>query len=132
MCNRFSLIWCQELYHHHPPTTGNSTLNILNISAVTGPILTNFFGPNFLGLKIFVDQNVLGQNFFGPKFFFSKNFFSGPKILLGLKVLRPKILLIPKKIQTQIFFFNPNLFSPKIFLDSKFFWTQNFFGPKNF
>ena len=39
-------------------------VHISNISAVTGPILTKLFGPNFFGVIIFVDQNVLGQNFF--------------------------------------------------------------------
>ena len=40
-----------------------------NISAVTGPTLTKISGHNILGVKIFVDQNVLGQNFFEPNFF---------------------------------------------------------------
>ena len=39
-------------------------VNVSNISAVTGPILTKLFGPNVFGVIIFVDQNVLGQNFF--------------------------------------------------------------------
>ena len=39
-------------------------VQISNISAVTGPILTKLFGPNLCGVIIFVDQNVLGQNFF--------------------------------------------------------------------
>ena len=42
-------------------------VQISSISAVTGPILTKFFEPNFLWVKIFVDQYVLGQNFFGSK-----------------------------------------------------------------
>ena len=37
-------------------------VHISNISAVTGLILTKLFGPDFFGVKIFVDQNVLGQN----------------------------------------------------------------------
>ena len=39
-------------------------VHISNISAVTGPILIKLFGPNFFGVIIFVDQNVLGQNIF--------------------------------------------------------------------
>ena len=61
-------------------------VHISNISAVTGPILIKLFEPNFLGVIIFVDKNVLGQNF------------TWHKILLGPKVFRPEILLDPKKI----------------------------------
>ena len=39
-------------------------VQISNISAVTGPILTKLCGPNLCGVIIFVDQNFLGQNFF--------------------------------------------------------------------
>ena len=39
-------------------------VQITNISAVTGLILTKPFGPNFFGVIIFLDQNVFGQNFF--------------------------------------------------------------------
>ena len=39
-------------------------VQISNISAVTGPILTKLFEPNLCGVLNFVDQNVLLQNFF--------------------------------------------------------------------
>ena len=35
--------------------------HISNISAVIGPILTKLFGPNFFGIIIFVEQNVVAQ-----------------------------------------------------------------------
>ena len=44
-------------------------VHISNISAVIGPILIKLFGPNFFGVIIFVDQNVLGQNFFKTQYF---------------------------------------------------------------
>ena len=62
-------------------------VHISNISAVSGPILSKLFGPNFFGVMMFVDQNVLGQNFF----------------LSGPKVFRPEILLDPKKISKSNF-----------------------------
>ena len=45
--------------------------NLNMISAVTGPILTKLFGPNFVGIMIFVNLNVLGQTqiFLDLKFF---------------------------------------------------------------
>ena len=77
-------------------------VHISNISAVTGPILTKLFGPNFFGVMIFVDQNVLGQNFFKTQ------------KLLGPKVFRPEIWT-RKKFRTQI------SFVPKIVSDQQFF-----------
>ena len=63
------------------------------------------------------------HDFCGPKCSWTKLlwthlntiFFSRPKILLGIQVFRPEILLNPKKIWTQIFFW------PQIFSDLKFF-----------
>ena len=43
-------------------------VHISNISAVTGPILTKLFGPNFFGVIIFVDQNVLGPKVLDQQF----------------------------------------------------------------
>ena len=88
-------------------------VHISNFSAVTGPILTKLFGPNFYGVIIFVDQNVLGQTL------------SRPEILLGPKVIGQEILLDPKKISNSNFFGTRNFFRPKIN-----FQTQNCFGPK--
>ena len=55
-------------------------VQISNISAVTGSILTKTFGPNFLGVKIFVNQNVLERNFFGPTFFLNPQVFPDLKL----------------------------------------------------
>ena len=82
-------------------------VHISNISAVTGPILTKLFGPNLLGVIIFVDQNVFGFNLFWPRFV-------GPQCFLGQK------------------FLTSNFIEPKKKLNSKFFWTQNFSDPKFF
>ena len=62
-------------------------VQISNMSAVSGPILTTLFGPNLCGVIIFVAQNALGQNFFQTQ------------NLLGPKVFRPeKIYWDHKKI----------------------------------
>ena len=63
-------------------------VHISNMSAVTGPILTTLFGPNF----------------FGVIFFFSKH-----NILLGPKDFRPEILLDSKKNLNSNFLRTPNI-----------------------
>ena len=114
-------------------------VQISNISAVTGPILTKLFGPNLCCVIIFVDQNVLGKNFFqtqnfirahsfrpenllDPEKILNSNFF-GPKIFSNLTLFfRPKIFLDPK--------FLKSLFSDqKVFLDPQFF-SKIISGPK--
>ena len=102
-------------------------VHISNISAVTGPILTKLFGPNFLGFIIFVGQNALGPNFFRPKFFSDKKFFRAQHFwtlnFIGRKKkFEPKIILNPKFSQTPNFFPDPNLFSI-FFSDTKFICT---------
>ena len=115
-------------------------VHISNISAVTGPILTKLFGPNFFGVIIFVDQNVLGQNFFKTQNFiraqsFQTRNFIGPKENFELK-----FLLYPKLDEK---FFGPTIFFEKIFPTKNLFWSEislfqiffqirNFFGPKLF
>ena len=99
-------------------------VHISNISAVTDPILNKLFGPNFLGVIIFV----LGPNFFGPKFFQTQNLFQAQNLwsgnFIGLtKIVRAQKNFQPKFFQTQIFF------TPKIFFGLKYF-GQKKFGPK--
>ena len=100
-------------------------VHISNISAVTGPILIKLFGPNFFGVKIFVDQNVLGQkifktqNFVRAQSFLTRNFI-GPK-----KNFELKFPWDPKFFLTLFFkskyFLDPQFFSKKISVP-KIFW----------
>ena len=108
-------------------------VHISNISAVTGPILIKLFGPNFFGVKIFVDQNVLWHKFCmiwviwqWTKIFLDKTF-SRQKILLGPKVFKPEILLDPKKILNSNFLHTQNCFRPTNFFRPKIFLSQNLF-----
>ena len=108
------------------PTVMVTFVHISNISAVTGPILTKLFWPNFFGVIIFVDQNVHGQNFFGPKCFLNITFFSRPKFCYASKFVDQKYHWTQQNFQTQ-FFLDLKFFGPKIFLsDPEFFCTQNF------
>ena len=100
-------------------------VHIRNISAVTGPILTKLFGPNFFEIMIFVDQNVLGQNFFGPKFFLNTNFFKPQIFFPDPKVLDQKSYWFQKN-------FEPKFFRRTIFSDSNFFYWPNFILDTNF
>ena len=86
-------------------------VQISYISAITGPILTKFYGLNFLGVKIFVDQKMFldktssdsnsfrTQNFFRHKCFQTQNLFK--RFVSGQK------------------FFGPTIFFQKKFSDSK-------------
>ena len=73
-------------------------VNISNCSAVSDPILTKLFGPNFLGVLIFLGQQIFYLSFFEPDFFW------------------PKICCIQNFLDT--------IFLIKNFLVSKSFWTQ--------
>ena len=117
------------LNEHQPPRADYpyalvTFVHISNISAVTGPILTKLFGPNFFGVISFVDQNVLGQSFFKTQNIIRAQSFR-PEILLDPKIiLNEKFPLYPKLSQTN------NFFKHKIFLNQIFF--QIFFGSKFF
>ena len=98
--------------------------HIMNISAVTDPILTKLFGHNFwrpwfILIKKFLDQILFDPIFFGPTHFFGHkilkkldpNFFSEPKFC------EPKILLTHNSFGSKLFWTN-------IFWDLIFFLTQ--------
>ena len=94
-------------------------VQISNISAVTGPILTKFFGPNFLGVKrcwtniLFDPKNFsdpMFNNNLDPKFYCSTNFF-------WTKIFWIKIIFDPN-------FSGHKTFWTHHFLDTKFLFTQ--------
>ena len=71
-------------------------VHISNILAVTDPILTKLFGPNFLGIlnffeQIFWPKYFLGQKFFGLEFFWDRVF--STQILWTPNFFLPKILI---------------------------------------
>ena len=122
-------------------------VHISNISAVTGPILTKHFGPNFFGVIIFVDQNVLGQNFFKTQNIiraqrFQTRNFIGPKKNSNSNFRRTQIffnlfftdqifgLTILFKNIFQIFFEPKIVFQTRIFFRSQNCQTINVFGSK--
>ena len=100
-------------------------VQINNISAVTDPILTKFFGPNFGGP--FLDQGIFIPKSFWPKFFltrfsFDLNFFS-PNFF-WTKLLLTKVFFGPKFFWTR-FFSDLNSLYPQFSWQN--FWTQNLF-----
>ena len=119
-------------------------VHISNISAVTGPILTKLFGPNFFGVIIFVDQNVLGQNFFKTQNFIRAQSFQTRNFIGPEKNFELKFPSYPKLSQSNNFFQTQNFFEPnffltfflvKIFLETQFFSKKFsrpkiYFGPK--
>ena len=102
-------------------------VHISNISAVTGPILTKLFGPNFFGVIIFVDQNVLGQNFFKTQNFIRAQSFQTRDFIGPEKNFELKFPSYPKLSQTNNFF-KPQIFEPNFSLT--FFLDQNFLDPQ--
>ena len=115
-------------------------VHIINISAVTHPILTCFCylifgGLDFCRPQFFLDQTSLDPNILGHNIFFR------PKISLGTKIFGPAILLGQKKFEPKIFwdptfFLTQHFFRPNVFLDPKcftnFFQTQNVFSDQKF
>ena len=114
-------------------------VHIINILAVTDPIFTKLYRPNFWGALIFrphlFKQTSLDPNMSRPKIFWIKYSYTnlfylnsygpvcfGPKIFCTQKFLDPK-------------FVNPNFFLSLIFL-SLIFWIDfsgpTFFEPNNF
>ena len=118
-------------------------VKISNISAVTDPILTKLFGPNFLWVIIFVHQNIFGINFFRPKPFSQSNFFQtqiflaqqfhlNPKFFQTQNFLDPRFLrqrsffklkILPDPKSFSNVFSDPKSFS-KIFFDPRFIWAN--------
>ena len=104
-------------------------VHIRNVSAVTDPILSKRFGPNFSQALTFLIEffwdpiKFLDQQFCEPKIF-------GPKYLIGHHFFSNKFFW------TQIFwdkhFLYSNFFRLKISSDSKFCWTKFFFWIKEF
>ena len=130
-------------------------VQISNISAVTGPILTKLFGPNLCVVIIFVDQNVLVQNFFQtqnfilmdqkknskskffkPKIVFQSQNFFGPKICLKVFFSDQTLFLeqqfFSKIISGPIINFAPQFFFRKFLQNSKKISSPNFFMAQNF
>ena len=120
-------------------------VHIRNISAVSGLTVTKMFGPNFLGViifveKMFLDQTCLDPNFFGPKFFFrdlhfwTSNFI-GPKKNPNPKYYGPKNIFDPNFFRLNTYFQTKHFFGPKIFFKTNFRTPnmfQNFLVPKFF
>ena len=90
-------------------------VHISNISAVSDPILTKLFGPNFSGSK-FLWTNII---FFGPNLFVDQQFCWNQYFLESKKIFRSKIFFGP------ISFFDQQFCGSKIISDPKIFWTQN-------
>ena len=97
-------------------------VHISIISPVTSPIVTELFGPNFLGVIVFRDQNVLG-----PNLLFLKNFFQA-KNLFGLKDYSTLQFLWTQKFLDPTFLWTQSFFWPIFFFLPNFFWTQYLFG----
>ena len=104
-------------------------VHISNISAVTNPMFTKLFRPNFwrsriffyqnlVTSKLFWNQNVLGQHFFGAKIFFELRSFRTPQSF-WLKFCQPRTFIGPTFLYPELL--DQNFFGIKIFLDLKFF-----------